>query len=382
MGYQNDKKYGTITTTKDEVDYQFWYPRRNKVIKEYKINKDNYSSADETDGELIYQYLGNYFYEYPQALIKKYQNFRRFSLEELLEFEKELTQAHLDTIQSFCKNQNISRHDIDLIGFHGQTLYHNPEKKITLQIGNPNILTANLGIDVVADFRRRDIENGGQGAPLVPFYHKAIIDASTYPSAVVNIGGISNITLLDHKSLTAFDSGPGNALLNDFIASFDQSHQYDIDGTLSANGKVDFAKVDAILSDEFFNKKAPKSLDRNFITWNEFKYLNINDGAATICFLIAKAISQSIPGRNNQIFICGGGRKNPTIMKFLTELTGTKVSSIDKITDQQGRELNGDFIESQAFAYLAARIKYNLPIADANTTGTKYPAPGGAFYQA
>jgi len=336
----------------------------------------------QTDGDRVLQYLGDSFYEYPRTLIAEYQNFFNFSLEELLEFEKKVTIAHLEAIEIFCKNQMLTFKEIDLIGFHGQTLYHNPEKSLTLQIGNPNILTANLGIDVVADFRRRDIENGGQGAPLVPFYHRAIIDDSLYPATIVNIGGISNVTILGKNTITAFDSGPGNAPLNDFIASFNGDYHYDIDGEISAKGEIDLAKIETLLKNDFFHKKPPKSLDRNFISYQEFKHLNMHDGAATICFLIAKAICDTIKDQGKHVFICGGGRKNPTIMKFLSQLSNAEVHSIDRINDSQGRPLNGDFIESQAFAYLAARIKYNLPIADLNTTGTKYPAPGGAFYRA
>lgn len=335
----------------------------------------------ETDGKIIYRYLGDLFYEYPSSLIKKYHSYQEFKLYDLLSFEREVTAHHLNAIERFCAKHELAFKEVDLIGFHGQTLLHCPEKKLTFQAGNPHILTSKLGIDVIADFRRRDIEDGGEGAPLTPYYHQSIIDSSKYPAAVINIGGVSNVTLLDHGSLDAFDLGPGNAPLNDFIAHASNSAQIDLNGTISSQGTVDHTLVNKILTDNFFALRGPKSLDRNFISWERFKHLTLSDGAATICYLIAKAISL-IDLKNRNVFICGGGRKNPTIMKFITELCSGSVFSIDHIIDKNLRNINGDFIESQAFAFLAARIKLGLPIADLNTTGTKYLTSGGAFYRA
>jgi len=336
----------------------------------------------ETDGVKIFHYMGNYFHEYPNKLLNKYLNIKTFSIEELLEFERAVTLLHLEAIEQFLLVNKISKKEIDLIGFHGQTLYHNPVKKLLLQLGNPHILTAKLGIDVISDFRRRDIENGGQGAPLVPFYHEAIIDKKLYPAAVVNIGGISNITILDNNFITAHDTGPGNALLNDFIRYHDSNLICDFNGEISSKGVVDHKLIEEMMSNEFFSTKPPKSLDRNFLSFERFLSLGIENGAATICFLIAKAITLSINDSTKNIFICGGGRKNKTIMKYLIKLSNALVAQIDILQDSKGNNLDGDFIESQAFAYLAARIKYNLPISNYSTTGTKGQSPGGAFYQA
>jgi anhydro-N-acetylmuramic acid kinase len=337
----------------------------------------------ETDGQRVFAYLGDFFHEHSSNLIEQYKHYETFSIYDIAIFERDVSGAFLAAIEMFCSKHNINLKDIDLIGLHGQTLLHKPEEKLTIQVCNPHIITEALGVDVVADFRRRDIESGGQGAPLVPIYHNAIIDQKLYPANVVNIGGVSNITKLStNNQIVAFDCGPGNAPLNDFIAqTTNGSQNFDKDGSISNAGKVDYKLIDKILDNEFFKLKGPKSLDRNFISSEQFKHLSLTDGAATICYLVAKAISLNTEDNEN-IFICGGGRKNPTIMKFLQKLCRAKVHDIDAIQDAQGCNLNGDFIESQAFAFLAARIMNHLPIAYSSTTGTKHPTSGGAFYRA
>ena len=333
-------------------------------------------SLIETDGKRIYQYLGDSFYDYPADLKKVYQQSAQFNIERLLEFEREISIHHCLAVKNFCKIFDITLSDIDLIGFHGQTLYHNPAKKLTLQVGNANMLAHQLGVDVISDFRRRDIESGGQGAPLVPYYHKAIIGDQYLPAAIVNIGGISNVTLISKEKLVAFDSGPGNAMLDDLVCYFMEDLSYDKDGEVSALGKVNQGLLNSFLADDYFKKQSAKSLDRNHFSLQPFIDIGLEDGAATIVECIASSIANSIPSEYLRIYVCGGGRKNKTIMNRLA-----KLSNRPEVVDIDMQGLNGDYIESQAFAYLAARIKYNLPISDKNTTGCVTQHSGGAFYR-
>jgi anhydro-N-acetylmuramic acid kinase len=334
-------------------------------------------SLIETDGDKVYSFLGNSFFPYPSDLKKAYHRRLQFNVIELLDFEKNISELHCQAILNFCSAKAINLKEIDLIGFHGQTIYHNPNKGVSLQVGNSNIITQKLKIDVISDFRRRDIEDGGQGAPLVPFYHRAIIDSSFYPVAVVNIGGISNFTLLDGKKLiSAADSGPGNALLDDLISYYDCGMKYDLDGQISSRGIADNNFVTNFLNDEYFISGGKKSLDREYFSFEKFICLGLENGAATICEVIAKSILLMIPEKYKKILVCGGGRKNSTIINRLAIISNAQVDKIDNLG------LDGDYIESQAFAFLAARIKYNLPISSNSTTGCFTQPVGGAFYRA
>lgn len=310
----------------------------------------------------------------------------------MLEVEKELTDYHIVAIQELLKKQNLSPDQIKAIGFHGQTIYHAPEKQITHQIGNPHRLAQKTDIDVVYDFRRKDIELGGQGAPLIPIFHKCL--ASSYdielPVCFVNIGGVSNITYIDSDELVAFDTGPGNGLIDELVQIL-FNKRYDQNGDIAKSGKVNYALIENFMQDNYFFKSYPKSLDiyhfKAFI--NQALSLSKRDAIATITHFTAKTIIESLkilPAPPKQIFICGGGVKNSYLMDALLELyieNSQKAinyqahsksisdlhSPIKNISTLKG--LNPDYIESQGFAYLAARRILNLPSSFSKTTGAK-----------
>ena len=294
--------------------------------------------------------------------------------------EKELTVAHAEAVTSLLQKATLSAGDIDIIGFHGQTIIHRPHEGITWQIGNGSLLAALTGIDVVCDFRRRDMASGGQGAPLVPLYHAAIARNLPRPLAIANIGGVGNVTWIGEDTeheLLAFDTGPGNALLDDWIVAHTGS-SYDEGGKMAASGTIDKPCLAALLADAFFTKTPPKSLDRNHFKTEVLRGLSCQDGAATLVAFTAESLARAkdfFPEPVKQWVICGGGRHNHAMMQELSRRLTVPVTSIDALG------YAGDAIEAQAFGYLAVRSRYGLPLTIPSTTGVTRPVSGGAFYR-
>jgi anhydro-N-acetylmuramic acid kinase len=298
----------------------------------------------------------------------------------LAEVERELTDWHVRAVERFLQKQALSISDIDIIGFHGQTVLHRPEMRLTVQLGDGLALARSLGRQVVYDLRAADVAAGGQGAPLVPVYHRALaasLDAR--PVAFVNIGGVANMTWIGRDGeLVAFDTGPGNALLNDWC----QHHTdvpYDKDGALAAQGVLDTKAFMALAQSPYFEKPAPKSLDRNSFDVSVIDGLSSADGAATLTHFTATSIARSVghvPERPSLYVICGGGRLNPELMKQvrgLLEPLGERV----KVAEEAG--FNGDSMEAEAWAYLAVRSLRGLPISFPRTTGVSAPMSGGVL---
>lgn len=294
-----------------------------------------------------------------------------------------LTDVHIDAVNELLKEVNIKREDIALIGFHGQTIKHAPEKGITLQIGEPQRMAAELKIPVVADFRTADVKAGGHGAPLVPLYHAALAKDLPKPLMVVNIGGVSNVTWLGEEGeIIAFDSGPGSGLIDDWMLKH-TGKRFDTDGATAAAGVSDAMLVSAFLNDEYFLRDAPKSLDRNHFM--EFvnglmtsKPMSVEDGAATLTSMTAMAIAHSfeaVPVAPKQVLITGGGRHNVTMMEMLKACVAAPVLPVEQVG------WNGDMLEAEAFAYLAARSVQGLPLSIPTTTGVKVPMTGGQFFK-
>ncbi len=299
--------------------------------------------------------------------------------------ENLITIKHADAIRSFLKDTGMNAKDISVIGFHGQTIAHRPQDGITVQIGNGSLLAERTGIDVVCDFRRRDVAAGGQGAPLVPIYHAALARSLELPVAVLNIGGIANITWIGRSEgdeedilahdIIAFDTGPGNVMLNEW-ALMHTGLPFDQDGKLARAGKADEAVVKRYMSDPFFILHPPKSLDRNHFSLNPLEYLSPEDGAATLTEFAARSIAaaaQYFPVPAKQWLITGGGRHNPALMESLN----LKLENV-KPVEAVGWE--GDAMEAQAFAYLAVRSIRRLAITVPTTTGVNRAVTGGAFY--
>ena len=332
----------------------------------------------ETDGKNFIQLLGGQTFEYPISFANRLKNIvAQKDYLMMLEIEKELTRYHGVTINEFIKSQNIHPSVIDYIGFHGQTILHEPAKKLTLQLGNPHLLAEMTGINVVSDFRRGDMSAGGCGAPLVPIFHQALAKLLKLDQVVfLNIGGVSNITYLNGDEMLAFDTGPGNALINDFIYTRTGA-LFDKDGLVASAGQVDFSIVDNLLSDVFFQTKPPKALDRDHFNTllQSVSHLNMNDGAATISYFTAASFNQALQflGPVKNIIVCGGGRKNLFVMDKIAKISGISTIDIDDF------KINGDLIEAYAFGYLAARSSLRLPISYPSTTGIDYPKSGGSI---
>ena len=269
--------------------------------------------------------------------------------------------------------------DIDLIGFHGQTVLHRPavdgERGRTLQLGDGAVLAQHFGAPCVFDFRSADVAAGGQGAPLAPIYHKALCDYSglTGRIAVVNIGGVSNLTLIDGDApLIATDCGPGNGPLDSYIQE-KTGKNYDKDGLISLSGIPGFDIIKQWFNRGFFARKIPRSADRyDFDVLPDIAGLSLGDGAATLCSFTAQAIARDLRGFDPQtVIICGGGRLNPAIMGMLDMHCAGKVVTAETVG------WDGDALEAQAFAYLAVRTLRGLPISFPGTTGAPKPMTGG-----
>lgn len=262
-----------------------------------------------------------------------------------------------------------------LAGFHGQTIHHAPENRHTWQIGDGPALARRSGLPVVWDFRSADIAAGGQGAPLVPLYHQALAAGLERPLAVLNIGGVANLTWLGATgTLLAFDTGPGNALLDDWVASH-TDRPYDHDGALAAAGRIDSAALQGLLAHRFFQMPPPKSLDRNAFDPAPFlSRLNPADGAATLTAFTAHSIAAAVavlPAPPRRWLVTGGGRHNSTLMRGLQQALAAPVMAVEKVG------WNGDALEAQAFAYLAVRSCRGLPLSLPTTTGVPHPVSGG-----
>ena len=295
------------------------------------------------------------------------------------EAEALVNDTHADAVQSFLAANDIDSADVAVVGFHGQTVLHRPERRLTVQIGDGRALAAQLGMTVVYDFRAADVAAGGQGAPLAPVYHRALVRRSgrRLPVAVLNVGGVANVTYVDGDELVACDTGPGNALLDDFLR-LRTGQPLDTDGRKAAAGTVDEKIIGGLLEHPFFAMRPPKSLDRNDFrghVGDTFHGIGLEDGAATLTALTAAAVARVVPHlpRAPEAWIVAGcGDHNPTMMRMLAQrLEPAHIES----AHEQGWSV--DALEAQAFAYLAVRSVRSLPISFPTTTGAPQPLTGG-----
>lgn len=296
----------------------------------------------------------------------------------LAEADDFVTRVHAEAVEAFLATEHIDKAGIAIVGFHGQTVLHKPATRLTVQIGDGAALARRLGIPVAYDFRAADVAAGGQGAPLVPIFHQALardLDRP-HPIAVLNVGGVANVTFVDGGDPVACDTGPGNALIDDFMRARTGA-PLDRDGDQAAKGRADEAFVAGVLAHEFFDLPCPKSLDRN-----AFAFANIGlpdfsvvDGAATLSALTAASVARVLrllPEPPKAWIVAGGGARNPTLMRMLGErLKPATVETADAVG------WSSQSIEAQAFAYLAVRTLNGLPITFPLTTGVKQPMAGG-----
>ena len=295
------------------------------------------------------------------------------------EVERQVTDLQARAVQDLCTMRGLSLGEVDLVGFHGQTILHEPEKGRTLQLGDGQRMANTLRIPVVTDFRRNDLDHGGQGAPLAPAYHRALVRASALPQplAVLNIGGVSNCTLIDGERLYACDCGPGNALIDDWV-SLRCGVNFDEGGRLAQAGRAHPEVLARLLENPYFRRSGPKSLDRNAFALDPVAALSAADGAATLSAFTAAAIAleaQRLPIRPRQWIVVGGGRHNAHLLGELRARLGVEVSTAEDVG------WNGDAIEAQAFAYLAVRSVLGLPFSWPQTTGVSSAVSGGVLWQ-
>ena len=291
-----------------------------------------------------------------------------------------LTDAHAGCIEALLSQNPDYKGKIGIVGLHGHTILHAPADGVTVQIGDGPRLAARIGIDVVSDFRSADVAAGGQGAPFAPLYHRALCGTLDGPVVVLNIGGIANITWIGDGSAdpVAFDTGPGNALLDDWIEST-TDQPFDIDGHVSATGRVDRATLEKLLDNPYFDAAPPKSLDRLDFNIDAVRGLAPGDGAATLARFTCETIVshlKHLPAPPVRLLVTGGGRKNPTLMAGLSDLSGIPVVPVEAVG------WDGDAIEAQAFAFLAVRSLRGLPLSVPTTTGVPVPTTGGRLHRA
>ncbi len=346
------------------------------------------SAIIKTNGTKIYSLGETIASSYSDSLRRKIRNLvnKKNSIKLLLDVEDELALEHALIVKRLLQKAKMKPSDIDVIGFHGQTIYHNPSQRKTMQIGNSALLAESTGINVVSDFRRMDIASGGEGAPLVPFFHNALCQKLSKPVAVLNIGGVANVTYVgSNKELIAFDTGPGCAMIDDWVHDHRRGH-YDDEGKIAHEGIPNQEVLDLFMRHKFFKQKPPKSLDRNkfksFV--KKLDGMSIEDGAATLTHLTALSIKNSqkfMPHKPKQWMVCGGGSKNRFLLDILSKQYGFKIINFDNFRVFDNNIIDAEFVEAQAFAFMAVRSLCNLPISSPTTTGVFRERSGGAFYR-
>ncbi|WP_420412114.1 anhydro-N-acetylmuramic acid kinase [Roseibium sp.] len=289
-----------------------------------------------------------------------------------------VTEDHISAIKNFLSRENLSP---DAIVFHGQTVWHDPAAGETVQLGDPHMLANALGIQVIGDVRLADMAEGGQGAPLVPVYHQALarslVGPDKEPMCFLNIGGVSNLTYIDGDHILAFDIGPGNALLDDWVRQHGKGN-FDPGGEISAKGQVAENRLAEALKHPYLSEPGPKSLDRYSFSGDFVGGLSLEDGAATLLAFTVRAVSHAetlLPQRPKSWLICGGGRHNPVLLRKLQEELSGDVVSADVF------KIDGDALEAQAMAFIGGRLLAGLPATFPETTGAKRPVICGKIYQ-
>lgn len=301
---------------------------------------------------------------------------------DLAELERELTLRHALAVKTFLNNNNLLPSDVDVIGFHGQTVLHRPDAALTVQIGDGQLLADETGIDTVYDMRANDMAHGGEGAPLVPAYHAALaarFDERVRPVCFVNIGGISNLTYIgEDGEILAFDSGPGNAMIDQWVEA-NAGVPYDQGGRIASEGTIIVSLADRYLDHPFFTADRRRSLDRNDFLPPAADEAGLHDGARTLAYVTAAAIMRSaghLPEMPKCFIICGGGRLNGAIMEDLADMAQRHGSQV--LTAEEA-DFDGDAMEAEAWAYLAVRSLEGLPLTFPGTTGVSRPMSGGVL---
>ena len=350
-------------------------------------------SLIKSDGRNIFEAIDDAYYEYPTKLHSNLSQLRdvinesediKKNLKNLKNLEREITIFHAKVIKNFTKLKKIK---IDVVGFHGQTMYHSPDERITYQIGDPYLLSQLIKKKVIFNFRKNDIKNGGDGAPLTPIFHKLLTNKykiintpnNKYDKIIfLNIGGISNLTILNKNlSLSSWDCGPGMCLIDRYLR-LNSKYRFDKDGKLAEKGFINKYILSEMSNhmDNILNNLNKRSLDVNDFDLNMIRGLKFNDAIATLTELTAITTTNQInkiSQKKKLILLCGGGRKNKILKNRIQKFLHKK--NVLKYVDDYS--INGDHVESQAFAYLSIRSILKLPISFPKTTGCRKPSIGG-----
>lgn len=338
----------------------------------------------ETDGDTIFAFGPALSISYPAAFRQSLQGLMGRppdTTPATAAVVRDLTLRHVEAVNAVIDKAGIGGNEVDLVGFHGQTVFHAPKDGITCQIGDGRLLAAETGVTVVGDFRSADVAAGGEGAPLVPVYHVALSRTLERPVALLNIGGVANVTWISPDGgALAFDTGPGNALIDDWVERH-TNQALDTDGGLARAGRADDGRIARWLGDPFFARMAPKSLDRDQFgkVLAELGDMSPADGAATLTAFSAAAVARGaalLPAPPLKWLVTGGGRHNPVMMAALRQRLGAPVEPIETAG------WDGDTLEAQAFAFLAARSAFGLPLTYPQTTGVVRPTTGGVMFRA
>jgi anhydro-N-acetylmuramic acid kinase len=335
----------------------------------------------DSDGDLVKRRGAFASYPYEQGLRKRVQAIagRKPDMGDALAgVVRDITDAHAEAVEDFLGRAGLAAHDVDVIGFHGQTVFHDPANGVTVQLGDGARLAERLGIPVVCDFRSADVAAGGEGAPFAPLYHAALAKPLEPPICVLNMGGVGNLTWISPDGgIVAFDTGPANALLDDWI--LDKTGQaMDVDAKIARRGKIDEDALAELLSHDYFDQPYPKSLDRDHFDPSPMLGLTLEDGAATLTAFSAHAVARAqdlLPALPERWLVTGGGRHNPLLMADLRAALDRPVEPVEAVG------WSGDAMEAQAFAYLAVRSLYGLPLSLPSTTGVTEPMPGGVLHR-
>jgi anhydro-N-acetylmuramic acid kinase len=294
--------------------------------------------------------------------------------------EAMLTRRHVAAVRQLLADAGVAADKVDVVGFHGQTIAHRPDRGWTWQIGDGRAMALALGLTVVNDLRSADVAAGGQGAPLLPVYHRALTTGLAAPVAVLNLGGVGNITWLGEgdEDVIAFDTGPANGLVDDWMLA-ETGSPFDANGAFAARGTVDRSVLDTMLDNRWFDAPPPKSLDRADFTIQPARGLSAADGAATLTAFTAETVARALdhlPARPKRLIVAGGGRHNATLMAMIAAACGIAAEPIEALG------WNGDATEAEGFAYMAVRALSGLPISFPGTTGAPLPMTGGVVHRA
>lgn len=341
-----------------------------------------------TDGEVIAEFGPALTVPYPQEVrhhIRAVLGARPETAGQIPVVSRVITIAHEAAVAALLQLAGLKPADIAWLGFHGQTILHEPDAphRRTWQTGDGALLAKLTGIDTVSDFRAQDVAMGGQGAPLVPLYHAALARHGGLPAPllVLNLGGVANVTYIGGATgddLLAFDTGPGNALIDDWMLRH-ASRPHDDGGVTAARGRVNADALARLMAHDYFAARPPKSLDRNAFSAAAVEGLSLEDGAATLTAFTAASVARALghlPQRPLRCLVCGGGRYNATLMQMLTQHLNMPVESVEAVA------WRGDSLEAEAFAFLAARAARGLPLSLPGTTGVREAVSGGRLHRA